>query len=83
MANTYPVAQESFCKTKLVVKSTIAVTKTLIAKHRSRVIVLPILKNPYPFLEGRTGGAGLWHGSRTETIEDHGSENFVLPNHEN
>ena len=32
--------------------------------------------------EGRTGG-GLWHGSRTEKIEDHGCKNFIFLNHEN
>ena len=26
---------------------------------------------------------GLWHGSRTEKIGDHGYNNFVSPNHEN
>ena len=34
---------------------------------------------------GRVVQVGLWHGSRTEKIEDHGSriKKFVFPNHEN
>ena len=32
---------------------------------------------------GGGGGKALWHGSRTEKIEDHGYKNFAFPNQEN
>ena len=37
------------------------------------------------FVYKRVAQGGLWHGSRTEKIENHGSRslNFVFPNHEN
>lgn len=53
-------------------------------------ILVPILKQHIIWLntlkEGCTGVGGggvLWHSSQMVKIKDHGSKNFVFPNHEN
>lgn len=45
-------------------------------------LIVFLLSDSFDYTEGHTG-VGLWHGSRTAKIEDHGHKKFVFLNHDN